>query len=98
MLYNAPSMGTNSAALREAYDAAVEAWIDAGGKEPQAKGSSLAQKLVAAIDASKLSDESHTKLDTLRELLCETHPDEKVLVFSAFNEGLLPILEAKFQE
>jgi SNF2 family DNA or RNA helicase len=98
MLCDAPSMVTNSAAIREAYDQAVEVWIESGGKEPKTEGSKLAQRLVEALDTSKLTDQRHTKLDTLRELLCETHPDEKVLIFSAFNEGLLPILEAKLDE
>jgi SNF2 family DNA or RNA helicase len=45
-----------------------------------------------------LTDDRHTKLDTLRELLTEVHSDEKVLVFSAFNDALMPILEKHFSE
>jgi superfamily II DNA or RNA helicase len=98
MLCDAPTMVNNSAAHREAYEAAMEVWADMGGKEPKIKGSTVAQQLVAALGAKNLSDEHHTKLSTVRELLCETHPDEKVLIYSAFNEGLMPIMEDKLRE
>lgn len=103
MVCDAPSMITNSAALREAYDGAIEEWIESGGEAPadslmKKSGSEVAKLLFEAIGSDNLTDERHTKLATLRELLTETHPNEKVLVYSAFNEGLMPILESKFRE
>lgn len=99
MLCDAPSMITNSAARHEAYLDAVQDWMDFDewGSEPVKQGSALAASLCDAI-GSELTDERHTKLHALRELLCETHSQEKVLVFSAFNEGLMPILESHFRE
>jgi SNF2 family DNA or RNA helicase len=103
MICDAPSMVTNSAALREAYEGSVEEWVELGGEAPanplmKKSGSEVAKLLFEAIGTDNLSDERHTKLAALRELLTETHPDEKILVFSAFNEGLMPILEAKLRE
>lgn len=100
MLCDAPSMVTNSAAIYEAYEQVHSEWAEdgAGGDEPIKEGSAAAARLVAALGSDKLTDERHTKLDALRELLCETHSNEKVLVFSAYNEGLMPILEAKLRE
>ena len=98
MLCDAPTMINDSAAHREAYDAALEQWAEMGGKEPQIKGSTIAQQLVNALGTKNLTNERHTKLDALRELLCETHANEKVLVYSAFNEGLMPIMENHFRE
>lgn len=98
MLCSAPSMITNSATIRDAYDAAVEQWVEQGGKEPDKEGSEIAQMLVERIDPTLLKDDQHLKLAALRELLTDTHPDEKVVLFSAFNEGLMPILEAKLTD
>lgn len=98
MLCDAPSMIANSAAIREAYDLALQEYINAGGKEPKKHGSEIAQRLVDAIGDRILSDARHTKLKALQELIQNDHPNEKILVFSAFNEGLLPILEKKFKE
>lgn len=89
MLCDAPSMVTDSAARREAFEDAVEAWFDEGGAMPTASGSEAAMRLLDKHGA-KLTDEKHTKRETLRELVCEQHPDEKIVVFSAFNNALLP--------
>lgn len=95
MLCDAPSMVTNSAARREGYEAALEAWIENGGSAPTTSGSEVAQRLVEALGSHNLTDERHTKLATLKELT-ELHSDEKIIVFSSFNEGLLPIIEDHF--
>lgn len=96
MLCNAPTMVKNSAALREAYESAMEDyWDDMITNEPYMKGSSTALKLVRELPGV-LTDERHTKLDTLRSLLTEAHPGSKALVFTSFNEALLPILSKNF--
>lgn len=81
MMCCAPSMVSNSAALREAYE---EGW---GTKA----GSDVARKLQRLLNR-RLSDEKHTKLETLRQLLTEEHKNEKVILFSSFNDTLHPIL------
>lgn len=87
MMCCAPSMVSNSAALREAYE---EGW---GGKA----GSEVALKLQKLL-TKKLTDDKHTKLETLRQLLLEEHPNEKIVLFSSFNDTLHPILEAHLQD
>jgi SNF2 family DNA or RNA helicase len=98
MMCDAPSMIANSAALRESYDQALEAWLEYRGQKPSQTGSEAAWRLVETLGVEALTDDRHTKLDTLRELLTEVHSDEKVLVFSAFNDALMPILEKHFSE
>jgi SNF2 family DNA or RNA helicase len=100
MLCCAPSMLGNSATVYAEFERQVESWIDAGApgdEEPIRAGSKTALKLIESLDYN-LPDDRHTKLETLRELLTESHPDEKIVVFSAFNEGLMPILERKMDE
>lgn len=97
MLCDAPTMVNNSAARRRSFEEAYEAFLDDGGKMPSASGSEAAMKLVDALGAT-LTDDNHTKLETLRQLIVEDHGNEKVVVFSAFNDGLMPILEAKLEE
>lgn len=97
MLCDAPTMVTNSAARREAFHQACEAFLEDGGKFPQVEGSEAALRLAEALD-SKLTNERHTKLETLRQLLLEDHPDEKVVLFSAYNDGLLPILAERLND
>lgn len=97
MLCDAPTMVNNSAARRRAFQEAYEAFLDDGGVMPAVTGSEAAMRLVDALGAD-LSDDNHTKLETLRQLVVEDHPNEKIVVFSAFNDGLMPILEKKLQE
>jgi SNF2 family DNA or RNA helicase len=101
MLCDAPSLVVNSSARREVFEAQHDAWKDAGADpatEPSPIGSEIADVLVKALGKHNLTDERHTKLATLRELLCKTHPDEKVLVFTALNESIMPMMEAKLNE
>jgi SNF2 family DNA or RNA helicase len=101
MLCNAPTMINNSAAMRESFDQVWEYWAETDGAEetePIPFGSEAAQKIFEALGDKILVNDRHTKIETLRELLVEDHPDEKALVFSSFNDGLLPILEEKLEE
>jgi len=98
MLCDAPSMVKNSADLRLSYEEAMGFWAETGGKMPEVEGSAVALQLADGLDFDKLIDDRHTKVDTLRELLTEDHANEKILVFSHFNERLLPILAAKLKE
>lgn len=97
MLCDAPTMVNNSAARRRSFEEAYEAFLDDGDKAPSASGSEAAMRLVDALGAT-LTDDNHTKLETLRQLIVEDHANEKVVVFSAFNDGLMPILESKLKE
>jgi SNF2 family DNA or RNA helicase len=96
MLCDAPSMVTNSAVMYQAYEEAVKAW-DPGTRIPLKHGSEAAVRLLEALGSKALEDEGHTKLEALQELLQVQHSGEKVLVFSTFNDGLLPIIEASFR-
>lgn len=97
MLCDAPSMLRRSADLRKAYEDAVDEWIDEGGKEPDIEGSEIALRIIENLGENELCDDGHTKLETLKEIL-EEYSDDKILLFSSFNDSLLPILEAKLKE
>lgn len=101
MLCDAPSLVASSSARRELFEAQHAAWKDSGmdpDSEPSPIGSEIANVLIEALGKNNLTDERHTKLAALRELLCETHPDEKVLVFTALNESIMPVMESKLRE
>lgn len=95
MMCDAPSMVSNSAALRAAYEDAVEDYYY--GKPPTKEGSEVARKLQELL-TRKLDNDSHTKIEVLRQLILEDHPVDKVIVFSSFNEALLPILEGYMKQ
>lgn len=95
MLCDAPSLIQNSAAMFDAYEDAIESWE--GGTEPSRKGSELASSLVGKLN-KELNNDTHTKLDALRELLVDKHPNEKAIVFSVFNTGLMPVLRERFEK
>lgn len=100
MLCNANSMVNLSAAFYEGYERAYAAFLEdstLGAKPPIKRGSELARELLKEYGGS-LSDSQHNKLDTLKTLLTEEHPNEKILVFSSFNDAMIPILEDKFKE
>lgn len=99
MLCDAPSMLNHSAATRESYEAALEAFTDFGdvwAKEPTVRGSEAALAIVQAL--GPLTDDRHTKIKTLKSLILDAHPDEKIIVFSAFNNLLLPSMESWLQD
>lgn len=87
MMCDAPSMVQNSASLREQF----EIW----GGDPI--GSEMAYKLTKMLH-KKLTDEKHTKLAMLKQLITEDHKDEKIVVFSSFNDALLPIIETHLDD
>lgn len=97
MLCNLPTMITNSAANYEIFEKAFEEALS-GESVPDKKGSELAFKLVNDIGADKITNEGHAKLEVLKSLITEVHPDEKITVFSAFNNGLMPDLRKYFDE
>jgi SNF2 family DNA or RNA helicase len=100
MLCDAPSMVADSAARREVFEQAWEYYTEQavnGAKAPVKDGSLTALKLFEWL-GEDLTNDRHTKIDTLRSLLTEVHPDEKFLVFSSFGNALLPILEGKLRE
>lgn len=97
MLCCAPTMVNDSAARREAFEDALETWESEGGSTPTPEGSEAAMRLLEYLEG-KLTDDRHTKIKALHELLTEKHPEDKFVVFSAFNDGLLPILTRKFKE
>lgn len=99
MLCDAPSMVNHSAVMREAYEAAYsefEALEDPWAKAPPPEGSAAALAVITAL--GKLSDTTHTKPQVLRSLLTEKHRSEKTVVYTSFNEGLLPTVESWFQD
>jgi SNF2 family DNA or RNA helicase len=97
MLCNLPTMITNSAANYEIFEKAFEEALS-GESVPDKKGSELAFKLVNDIGADKITNDGHAKLEVLKSLITEVHPDEKITVFSAFNNGLMPDLRKYFDE
>lgn len=88
MMCCAPSMVSNSAALREAYE---EGW------STQKQGSEVAKRLQSIL-TRPLNDSKFTKLETLRQLLVEEHPYEKVVLFTSFNETLHPIIQSHLDD
>jgi SNF2 family DNA or RNA helicase len=97
MLCDLPSMVINSAAAYEAFEAALEATVGTDD-EPERSGSELAFKILDTIGADKITNDGHAKLEVLKSLITEVHPDEKITVFSAFNNGLMPDLRKYFDE
>jgi SNF2 family DNA or RNA helicase len=98
MLCDMPEMILNSAATYEAFENAFEEFAQFGGDMPKKSGSEMAYKIVQAIGKDKITNDGHTKLDVLRSLITEVHPNEKITVFSAFNEGLMPYLRKYLEE
>lgn len=99
MLCDLPTMVLDSAERRNRYEDSVQALLDGGG--PVTKSGSLAAaKLVEALGAKglHLDNETHAKLEVLEYLITERHADEKIVVFSVFNDGLLPTLGSYFDK
>lgn len=98
MVCDLPSMILDSATTYEAFEAAAQEAFDLGASEPDKEGSEMASKLLAIIGDDKVTNEGHSKLETLKMLITEEHPNEKITVFSAFNNGLMPSLQKYFDE
>ncbi len=60
------------------------------------KGSEYAAIFESVV--GQLSDDRHTKLAFLKELITEQYPEEKIIIFSTFNNLVLPSLSAKFDQ
>ena len=98
MLCDMPEMVLNSAASYEAFENAFEEFFESGGDMPQKAGSEMAYKIIQAIGPDKISNDNHAKLDVLKSLITEVHPEEKITIFSSFNEGLMPYLRSYLDE
>jgi hypothetical protein len=97
MMCDAPSMVNLSAQRRADYADELAAFIAGeSDKEPKKSGSDVALALAESLGS--LSDDRHTKLLTLKELITETHADERILVYTAFGPMLLPILSAHLDD
>jgi SNF2 family DNA or RNA helicase len=95
MLCDAPSMLLQSEEYREEF---VE-WTEEHPEEEfhGLKGSDIAVQLLSSLRTVP-TDDHHTKLETLKDILVEKHPEEKVLIFTTWgNYGFLPI-QAKLEE
>jgi SNF2 family DNA or RNA helicase len=100
MLCNAPEMVKDSAARRDIFDNLIEDWLEAGADPdtlPKANGSEAAQIFFDLI-GDELTNERHTKLEKLRSLLIDDHPNDKVVLFTALSNTIFPILEKKLEE
>jgi len=90
MFCDAPTLVQDSAAVYAAWEELVAGWDeDVDGKKPDQKGSAAAIELVERLEGSKLSNDNHTKLLQLKEILTEKHPDQKVCVFASLLTGLI---------
>jgi SNF2 family DNA or RNA helicase len=93
MVCDGPSMITKSALRREAW----ENLMDEEGVTKE--GSEIALRLVQSLPQSlSLTDESHPKLQRLKEDLTERYPEDKVLFFSTWAEYLHPIITKHLDE
>lgn len=94
MLCCAPEMVGNSAAIYKAFEEEYESWAEENefGEGPKKRGSALAARVIDAID-TKITNDGHEKIRVLEELVCDTHRDEKIVIFTSFNQTLMPILE-----
>lgn len=100
MLCDAPSMVQKSAENREEFEAVLSEMSD---EEQETLGPAFISGSEAALTLlktlrKKLTDEHCTKLEALREILVEKHPNEKIVIFSRLASYIQPILEQKFQE
>lgn len=86
MMCCAPSMVQESAHKRYNYE------LDTLAGHIAPKAGSIAAKEFILLLNKNLQDKNFSKLETLKHLLLEQHPDEKVVIFSSFNDTLMPIL------
>lgn len=106
MICDAPSMITLAASRREEFMKELQEWVEENhpetdsdwAKAPDAFGSEVALKLIEGLGDKEIVDTGHTKLDALKEILIEKHPDEKALVFMTWNSYGLPIVSKYLDE
>jgi SNF2 family DNA or RNA helicase len=87
--------------LPSAINVSAESYLNWGqdmlqGKFSPQKGSEFAALFQAAV--GQLSDTRHSKLNYLKELILDQYPDEKIIVFSTFNDLELPSLSSYFDQ
>ena len=97
MVCDAPSMLNTAASRRQEFVQELSEWIDEAQSEdpkdaPVSYGSEIALTLIEALKDKKIDDDGHTKLQALREVLLDKHPDEKALVFTTWGSYGLPVL------
>lgn len=97
MLCDAPTMVAKSAENREDFEALLKELSEEEGEELTPYGSEAALKLVRSISV-KLIDDRSTKWETLREIIMEKHPNEKIVIFSRLAGYIQPVFEKFFQK
>jgi SNF2 family DNA or RNA helicase len=100
MLCVAPSMVQKSAENREEFEAVLAEAADDeeyAYLEQFASGSEAAAELLRRLK-KPLNDDKSEKLEKLRDLIQEKHPNQKINVFSAYADYIFPAIEAKFKE
>lgn len=98
MLCNAPAIVNDSAAMRLEYEEALEAWDDEDDGILKVRGSKGALALLDALEGQKLDNTKNSKIVELRKILLEDFPTEKVVLFTALNQSIMPTLEGLLQE
>lgn len=101
MVCDAPTMVSQSATNRLAFEAALFGSLDGDEEMPsvdKAKGSTVALKLLEGLTIGTLTNDGHTKLDMWREILLEKHPDEKVITHMTWAGYGFPPLTEKLDE
>jgi SNF2 family DNA or RNA helicase len=99
MLCDAPSMIVQSAENRQEFEKVLvnlgedDALPNINGP----RGSEIALILLEAL-GKQPKDDHHTKLETLKEILTEKHPDAKVLIYMTWASYGFKPLEAKLNE
>lgn len=88
MLINHPESVLISAATRE--QSIVAEMLG----EPEVGGSELARRLVKAIGEEPFRKAEASKLETLRDILEGLDENQKIIVFTAMNASLIPILHS----
>lgn len=90
MICDAPTLLLDSAAIYAAWEDTVGDWMEDGmeGDAPEKKGSLAALELINHLSEAP-TNEGHTKLLKLQEILTEKHPTEKICIFSSLKTGVV---------
>jgi SNF2 family DNA or RNA helicase len=100
MLCDAPSMVQKSGESREEFEAILAAaTTDAEVAEAESflSGSEAALLLLQSLK-KPLTNEHHTKIQALREIILEKHRGQKTVVFSKLADYIQPVLTKFFDE
>jgi hypothetical protein len=92
MFCNAPSMLNESSDNWQIYEKDLAAFLEESGvfdRVPQRRGSEAATKLLKGLKR-RMTDSRHTKIEQLRADLTENYVHDKALVFTTYNDLLLP--------